>query len=1053
MTQEHANSSRLLIASMVLLLVFNTSTAQTGETPTLLHGQTVTDTLAGGETRVYQFPVVAGEFARVEVASPAIDLVVSLLGSDKPIIRMEGKNGFLWQLSVSGIANNAGVFRVELKAEGPPTLHGSYSVKLIERRPANATDVGRVNAEQHLSTGRRLFEQGVESYEAAIKEYETAARLWQELNDPQSEGLSLVNQAWVHYMVSDYERTLTAANRAAELLRETKDKLGESKAIYIIASAYYYLGQYERSSEYYLKALTLKREIKDRRGEGVVLKYLADIGRILGDSEKTQGYIEEALKISREVKNREHEAGALNSLAQLHSNRGQYGKAAEYYEEALTITTELKNRRGEAVVLSGLGSVFFYLGSHNKAREYLERCLLIARELRDRSLEGNTLVDLGNIYYFGFRDWNKAREHYQLALTIKRELKELRAQAHALDALGNVHTELKEYETAYQYYTETLQIRREIRDQSGELQTLNGMANWSHSLGRIEDARNYYQQALIIARTIQEKQSEAVIAGNLMSLWETLKYPRLAIFYGKQSINLYQEIRGNITSLDKESQRSFRSSVETTYRKLAELLIRVGRLPEAEQVLSMLKEEEYRGFVRSGDGLAEAVDRQISLSPLERATLTRYEQTAEEITRIGNEYAALEKERVGLPPEKTADLIRRQKDLNRKLEDARTALRLFLEYLKKEFNQQDNRVAQIEKGLQAAVHDWKAPDTVVISTLVGRENLSIIVTTSDVQRPHIIPITEEDLNTRVTEFRKALLDPNSDPRPAAQKLYDVLVKPLEQDLSGVKAKTLIWSLDGLLRYAPVAALWDKEKGYLAERYSNAIITLASRHNLAFRPNKKKDWRALGFGVSRKYEEFTPLTYVPGELQAIIYDPTALPKTTERGVLEGRRLLNEDFTFETFRSYLGRFPIVHTATHFKFIPGTAEESLQSFLLLGNGERLTLAQIQSSGTIFHGVELLTLSACDTAFGGKDADGRELEGFGALAQEKGAKATVATLWRVNDESTRDLMVKFYQLYQKPNLNKAEALRRAQLSLLEGKRFAHPYYWSPFVLIGNWW
>lgn len=136
---------------------------------------------------------------------------------------------------------------------------------------------------------------------------------------------------------------------------------------------------------------------------------------------------------------------------------------------------------------------------------------------------------------------------------------------------------------------------------------------------------------------------------------------------------------------------------------------------------------------------------------------------------------------------------------------------------------------------------------------------------------------------------------------------------------------------------------------------------------------------------------------------MVSDSSANPKIKRRGVLSGRLLLDEKFTSKTFRSNLGRYPIVHAATHFNFISGVKDESLESFLLLGNGEKLTLAQIQNSGTIFNGVQLLALSACDTAYGGKDADGREIEGFGALAQKKGAKAVMARLWRVADERIR--------------------------------------------------
>jgi CHAT domain-containing protein len=143
-------------------------------------------------------------------------------------------------------------------------------------------------------------------------------------------------------------------------------------------------------------------------------------------------------------------------------------------------------------------------------------------------------------------------------------------------------------------------------------------------------------------------------------------------------------------------------------------------------------------------------------------------------------------------------------------------------------------------------------------------------------------------------------------------------------------------------------------------------------------------------------------------------------------------------------------------------------LNSYLVMGNGEKLTLAQVQNSDNIFSGIELLTLSACDTGYGGRTRDGREIEGLGVLAQRKGARAIMATLWPVDDESTRHLMVEFYRGYQKPGVSKAEALRKAQLAVLgeadlavggqatrrapSPKRFPNPYHWSPFILIGNW-
>jgi CHAT domain-containing protein len=352
-----------------------------------------------------------------------------------------------------------------------------------------------------------------------------------------------------------------------------------------------------------------------------------------------------------------------------------------------------------------------------------------------------------------------------------------------------------------------------------------------------------------------------------------------------------------------------------------------------------------------------------------------------------------------------------------------------------------------------------------------------------VQEPHTVEISAAKLNALVAEFRAALKDPRIDPRPAGQRLYDILVKPLEVDLAGAKAKTLIWSLDGTLRYIPISALWDGNQ-YLVERFQNVVITLASRSKIARDAMPVKNWRGLGLGVSKQWGNFPALAAVPDELKAIIRQDNNNNALNENGVLPGRRLLDADFTKTNFERALGRYPVIHIASHFDFRPG--KEKFSS-LLLGDGTTLSLDTISSSTPMFDNVELLTLSACNTATG-DDAGGSEVEGFGVLAQKQGALAVLATLWEVADESTGELMREFYrQRISAPEISKAEALRRAQLSLLHGEvqrhesegtqsraevvgavdgaksnqpafkadpksPFSHPYYWAPFILIGNW-
>jgi CHAT domain-containing protein len=230
--------------------------------------------------------------------------------------------------------------------------------------------------------------------------------------------------------------------------------------------------------------------------------------------------------------------------------------------------------------------------------------------------------------------------------------------------------------------------------------------------------------------------------------------------------------------------------------------------------------------------------------------------------------------------------------------------------------------------------------------------------------------------------------------------------------------------------------------------------------------------AIGFGVTKAHDEFPALTAVQDELNAIIRSDSA-----QAGVIQGESFFDENFTQEKlFKSLRAGASIIHIASHFKF--RNAKD--QSFLLLGDGNPLTVSTLKRE-LFFDELDLLTLSACDTATGISSGNGVEVESLGDVTLKKGVMAVLATLWPVNDASTGLLMADFYSLRYRESLNKAEALRKAQLNLMRnvtisanttprgvpapfgslatptaepwtGEGFSHPYYWAPFVLMGNW-
>jgi CHAT domain-containing protein len=245
----------------------------------------------------------------------------------------------------------------------------------------------------------------------------------------------------------------------------------------------------------------------------------------------------------------------------------------------------------------------------------------------------------------------------------------------------------------------------------------------------------------------------------------------------------------------------------------------------------------------------------------------------------------------------------------------------------------------------------------------------------------------------------------------------------------------VFVLDGALRNVPMAALYDGER-YLIEKYGVAIAP--GLQLLEPRAIEQIQLQSLTGGLSEARQGFAPLPAVAAEVEQI----------SRR--LPSRVLLNEEFTQATLEEQIENLPfaVIHLATHGQFSSNPEE----TFLLTWD-KRLdvnTLSQLikdreQRDGTP---LELLVLSACQTAYGDK----RAALGLAGLAVRSGARSTVATLWSVNDRSTAELMTQFYQNLTQTNSQRAEALRQAQLSLLAQKQYEHPYYWAPFILVGNW-
>jgi CHAT domain-containing protein len=303
---------------------------------------------------------------------------------------------------------------------------------------------------------------------------------------------------------------------------------------------------------------------------------------------------------------------------------------------------------------------------------------------------------------------------------------------------------------------------------------------------------------------------------------------------------------------------------------------------------------------------------------------------------------------------------------------------------------------------------------------------------------HTVPLGNSNVEDVLEDWLQALNPAYSyrDQLRLSQKVYDWMMRPIEAELKASGVSQLVFVPDGMLRSLPMGALHDG-KQYLIEKYSIALTPgLQLLEPRALLPDQLK---ALTVGLSEARQGYAALPGVRKEIEQI---HSTVPSLV---------VLNKDFTKQELRKQVesSNYPIVHLATHGQF----SSDPEQTFLLTWD-ETINVREVQSllksrATDKSKPIELLVLSACQTAAGDKQA----ALGLAGMAVQSGARSTLATLWAVNDQSTAQLMTSLYDnLKMSRGQSKGEALRQAQLKLLKSKDYHHPYYWSPFVLIGNW-
>ena len=329
------------------------------------------------------------------------------------------------------------------------------------------------------------------------------------------------------------------------------------------------------------------------------------------------------------------------------------------------------------------------------------------------------------------------------------------------------------------------------------------------------------------------------------------------------------------------------------------------------------------------------------------------------------------------------------------------------------------------------------PTAAVIYPIILSDRLEVILSIPGKPlRRYATKRSQAELETAFKQAKNAIR-PAAFPRErrvSVQLVYDWLIRPADADLAASGIKTLVFVLDGYLRNLPMAVLHDGEK-FLVEKYNIALAP--GLQLLAPKPLSQVKLKVFTAALSEARQGFPALPGVTQEVQQIAAQ------------MPGSGLLNQEFVSGRLHDRIKAlsYPIVHLATHGQFSSNAADTFIVTWDEKVNVKEFDRLLRVRTGENQQPIELLVLSACETASG----DSRAALGLAGAAIRSGARSTAATLWQVNDESTAIFMTEFYrQLAAKST--KAEALRNAQLTLLRNRDYQNPYFWAPFVLVGNW-
>ena len=848
---------------------------------------------------------------------------------------------------------------------------------------------------------------------------------------------TLVQESRRLYEQGRFWEAVEVLQQAAAGFEQEGDARRQGMVLSNLALAYKQLGEWSQAQEAISTSLALLQTGSTTTNYGKLQGAAFDIqGQIYlaqGQPESALLSFEAATAVYQQLGD---EDGLLNSRV----NQAQALQASGFYRRALEILREVNTTletqpasQSKAVAFRSLGNILRLVGDLNQSQEVLAQSLTIAQGLQSPEDISAALLGLGNTAKAqattqealgnseeAETSRQNALDYYQQAAATQLIPPTTRIQAQ-LNLLSLIVDTQKQLITTEQPLIEEIQLQ--IAQLPASRAAVDARINFARSLMKlgVED-RNKTQ-------TIAEQLATAVQQA------EEIKDPRVESYALGQLGNLYEQ-----TQQWQEAQKLTEEAL---------IIAQAIRAPDIAygwqwQLGRLLKEQEKRkGAIAAYTAAIQTLESlRTDLVSVNSDIQFSFRESVEPVYR----------ELVKL-------LLTSPEGTEPNQEDLETA-RQVIESL-----QQAELINFFRENCLNATSvliDEVDQQAAVIYPIVFQDRLEVVLSLPGAPlRHYTTKLPQEQIEEILEELRaetigaRAIILPSGgtirgpkrnqplspEGLKLAQEVYQWLIQPVEADIAASEAKTLVFVLDGPLLNLPMAVLHDG-KQFLVEKYAIALtpgLQLLDPKSLV-----RGELSALKGGLS----EARQLTISDQQLTF-----SALPnveKELAQLQLPGELLLNQDFTTPAVENDIDAnpFPIVHLATHGQF-----SSNLEDTFILTWDDRLNVNQLSNllqarEETGRGAIELLVLSACQTATGDK----RAALGLAGVAVKAGARSTVATLWVVDDQATADLMIKFYQELADPTISKAEALRRAQVELLYNPEFQHPIYWAPFVLVGNW-